>query len=88
VTGAGDGPPTRVRAVVHGHVQGVGFRWATRERLAALGLDGEAVNRPDGAVEVVATGTTDAVDRLVAWLRDGPTPGRVVRVDVDRSRAP
>ena len=88
MTRAGDGPTTRVRAVVHGYVQGVGFRWATRERLAVLGLDGEAVNQADGTVEVVATGAPDAVDRLVAWLRDGPTPGRVARVDVDASPAP
>ncbi|MFJ1511229.1 acylphosphatase [Cellulosimicrobium funkei] len=76
-----------VRALVHGRVQGVGFRWATRERLAALGLDGTATNRPDGTVEVVASGAPDAVDRLVAWLRDGPTPGDVTHVDVERAHA-
>ncbi|QJW37421.1 acylphosphatase [Cellulosimicrobium protaetiae] len=75
--------PVALRAVVHGRVQGVGFRWATRERLAALGLDGAATNRPDGTVEVVATGPRGAVDRLVAWLREGTTPGHVTRVDVD-----
>lgn len=82
MTGSPDAPVV-VRAVVHGRVQGVGFRWATRERLTVLGLDGAATNRPDGTVEVVATGPPDAVDRLVAWLRDGPTPGHVTRVDVD-----
>jgi acylphosphatase len=82
VTGGGAGPASSVRAVVHGHVQGVGFRVATRDRLAALGLDGTATNLPDGTVEVVAAGPRDAVDRLVGWLRDGPTPGRVARVDV------
>ncbi len=82
MTGPPDAPVV-VRAVVHGRVQGVGFRWATRERLTELGLDGAATNRPDGTVEVVATGPPDAVDRLVAWLRDGPTPGHVTRVDVD-----
>lgn len=71
-----------LRAVVHGHVQGVGFRWATRRRLGALGLDGSATNLPDGTVEVVAQGPPGALDDLVAWLRDGPTPGRVTGVDV------
>ena len=82
MTGAAPGRASAVHAVVHGRVQGVGFRWATRERLAALGLDGEARNRADGTVEVVASGPPDAVEALVAWLRDGPTPGRVTRVDV------
>lgn len=80
--------PVALRAVVHGRVQGVGFRWATRERLVALGLDGAATNRPDGTVEVVVAGPRSAVDRLVAWLRDGPTPGHVTRVDVDLGAGP
>ncbi|MFF2268981.1 acylphosphatase [Cellulosimicrobium cellulans] len=85
-----EGPdaPAALRAVVHGRVQGVGFRWATRERLVALGLDGAATNRPDGTVEVVATGPRSGVDQLVAWLRDGPTPGHVTRVDVDQDGGP
>ncbi|MGO1295422.1 MAG: acylphosphatase, partial [Cellulosimicrobium funkei] len=48
---------------------------------------GTATNRPDGTVEVVASGAPDAVDRLVAWLRDGPTPGDVTHVDVERAHA-
>jgi len=79
------GGASTVRAVVHGRVQGVGFRWATRERLGALGLDGTATNLPDGTVEVTASGAPEVVGRLVSWLRDGPTPGRVTRVDVDTS---
>jgi len=84
VTEAAPGARGRLRAVVHGHVQGVGFRWTTRVRLDELGLDGTATNRPDGTVEVVASGAPDALDRLAAWLADGPTPGRVTRVDVER----
>ncbi|MBD5786941.1 acylphosphatase [Cellulosimicrobium terreum] len=77
---------------MHGHVQGVGFRWATRARLAELGLDGAATNRDDGTVEVVASGDQDALDELARWLRGGGTPGRVTGVDVpgdaDRRRGP
>lgn len=87
MTGA-PGAPVALRVVVHGRVQGIGFRWATRERLVALGLDGVATNRRDGTVEVVVTGPRSAVDRLVAWLRDGPTPGHVTRVDVDQDAGP
>lgn len=69
-------------AVVHGHVQGVGFRWTTRERLAGLGLDGAAENRADGTVVVVARGDTERLGALLRWLRGPGTPGRVERVDV------
>lgn len=70
-----------VRAVVHGHVQGVGFRWATTRRAAELGLACEAQNRPDGTVLVTARGEAPAIEALVDWLRNGRTPGRVTGVD-------
>ncbi|WP_235534239.1 MULTISPECIES: acylphosphatase [unclassified Oerskovia] len=77
-----DASVTAVRAVVHGHVQGVGFRWATARRAAELGLACEAQNLPDGTVLVTARGAVSAVDALVAWLRSDRTPGRVTGVDV------
>ncbi len=46
----------RLTAWVHGHVQGVGFRWWTRSRALELGLTGFAANKPDGRVHVVAQG--------------------------------
>jgi acylphosphatase len=72
----------RRAAVVSGVVQGVGFRWATRERARALGVAGLARNRPDGTVEVEAEGTPEAVDELVAWLRTGPPSAAVSGVEV------
>lgn len=84
----GDDPRDRrdegaLRALVHGHVQGVGFRWATRRRAGALGLECDAQNLPDGTVLVTARGPVDTVAELLAWLRGGSTPGHVTRVDVD-----
>lgn len=65
-----------------GVVQGVGFRWATRERARALGVTGSARNRPDGTVEVEAEGDADAVETLVAWLHTGPPSAAVSAVEV------
>ena len=45
---------SRLTAWVHGHVQGVGFRWATRVRALELGLTGYAKNYADGRVLVIA----------------------------------
>jgi acylphosphatase len=72
-------PTTRLEAVVHGHVQGVGFRWSTRTHALALGLTGSAVNLPDGRVRVVAEGPAPAAAMLWEWLRTG-APGRVDEV--------
>ncbi len=70
----------RCRAIVSGRVQGVFFR-DTCERVATgLGVRGWVRNRPDGTVEVVAEGSRDAVDSLLAWCREGPPRARVDRL--------
>ncbi|MCB1286468.1 MAG: acylphosphatase, partial [Mycobacterium sp.] len=57
--------PTRLTAWVHGHVQGVGFRWWTRSRALELGLAGYAANQADGRVLVVAQGPRPACEQLL-----------------------
>ncbi|MCF8605967.1 acylphosphatase [Gordonia sp. HY442] len=81
------GQPQRLNAWVHGHVQGVGFRWWTRSRALELGLVGYASNQADGRVHVVAEGPPEALDALVAALRSGETPGRVDLVVEDFASA-
>jgi acylphosphatase len=73
----------RVTARVHGHVQGVGFRWWTRSRALELGLVGYAANMRDGRVEVVAQGSREACQQLLDLLQSGNTPGRVDNVTAD-----
>jgi acylphosphatase len=71
------GAPVRLTAWVTGRVQGVGFRWWTREQARALGLAGHAANLEDGRVEVVAEGAAPVCRELLARLRGPGTPGRV-----------
>lgn len=78
-------PAVRLTAWVHGHVQGVGFRWWTRSRALELGLTGYASNRPDGRVLVVAQGPRPACESLLGLLSGGTTPGRVDNVVADWS---
>jgi acylphosphatase len=72
----------RRRVVVQGHVQGVFFRETTRRRALAEGVAGWVRNQPDGTVEAVLEGERDAVERLVAFLREGPRGARVDWIDV------
>jgi DNA ligase D-like protein (predicted 3'-phosphoesterase) len=76
-----------VRAVVHGEVQGVGFRDATVGRARALGVLGWVRNGEDGTVQVHAEGPQPAVGELLTFLHDGPPPAHVAGVDVERVRA-
>lgn len=75
----------RLTAWVHGHVQGVGFRWWTRSRALEFGLTGYASNRPDGRVQVVAQGVRRDCEKLLELLQGGNTPGRVDKVIADWS---
>ncbi len=75
--------PVRLTAWVHGHVQGVGFRWWTRSRALELGLTGYAANQPDGRVLVVAQGPRRDCAQLLDLLRGGTTPGSVDTVVAD-----
>jgi acylphosphatase len=70
----------RVHAVVSGEVQGVGFRYAARERAAELGVAGWVRNLPDGTVEAEVEGESGAVERMLAWLDRGPRAARVASV--------
>lgn len=69
------------RFLVRGKVQGVFFRAATRERALQLQLDGDAINLPDGSVEVIAAGESPSLEALAEWLRHGPPMARVDRLE-------
>lgn len=72
---------SRIRAIVSGVVQGVGYRaWAQRTA-ASLGLTGWVRNLPDGSVETVAEGDVETVERFVSLLRQGPKFAEVERIE-------
>jgi acylphosphatase len=81
-TGGEDGAIVRRRVVVHGEVQGVGFRASCARRAAGSGVAGWVRNTAPGDVEAVFEGRRGPVDALVAWCREGPPWARVVDVDV------
>ncbi len=74
----------RLRATVHGLVQGVGFRYSVLSEAKSLGLSGFVENRPDGSVHVEAEGPPEQLDRLEAFLRAGPRWARVDELLTER----
>ena len=67
--------------IVHGRVQGVGYRDATVQTAFLLNVKGWVRNRSDGTVEAHAQGARDAVEGFVEWCRKGPPLARVLEVD-------
>lgn len=62
----------RIRLVVRGVVQGVGFRLSMQRVARTAGAAGWVRNRSDGSVEAEVEGGREAVDAVVAWARTGP----------------
>lgn len=72
----------QLHAVVRGHVQGVGFRYFVVDRAEDLDLVGYVRNLGDGrAVEVVAEGPRDDLEKLLVELWNGPRGSRVAGVE-------
>jgi len=69
-----------------GRVQGVWFRESMRQEAERLGVTGWVCNRPDGSVEAVIQGSTEAVNALLAWTKTGPPMAQVERVIVSDTR--
>jgi DNA ligase D-like protein (predicted 3'-phosphoesterase) len=72
-----------VRAVVHGRVQGVGYRDATLRCARDVGVMGWVRNGGEGKVLVHAEGSEGAVEELIVFLNEGPPGARVVDVAIE-----
>lgn len=63
-------------------MQGVWYRESCRRAALAAGVGGWVRNNPDGTVEAVLEGDAAGVERLLAWMGDGPRLAIVTNVDV------
>lgn len=71
----------RLHAIIHGRVQGVSFRYYTTLKARELGITGWVLNRSDGKVELIAEGTSEALEQLESWLHEGSPAANVTRVE-------
>ncbi len=71
----------QLQAIVRGRVQGVNFRYYTRQQARQLGITGYVRNLWDGTVQVVAEGTRHRLGQLLNWLHTGPSMAFVEKVE-------
>ncbi|MBM4432591.1 MAG: acylphosphatase [Chloroflexi bacterium] len=74
-----------VRIIVYGRVQGVFFRAFASRQAKELGLTGYVRNLPGGAVEAQAEGERKQLEKLIGYLRVGPSAAEVERVETEWS---
>jgi acylphosphatase len=69
--------------VIHGRVQGVGFRAFVEDTAERFGLAGWVRNRRDGTVEAVLAGPEQAVTNASEACRNGPRGAEVTKIDIE-----
>jgi acylphosphatase len=70
------------RIVVHGRVQGVGFRYFIQRTGKHHGLTGNVRNLPDDTVEIVVEGPAGPVEDFIRAVRKGPPLASVERLNI------
>ena len=73
----------RLHATVEGRVQGVAFRYFVQENAVILGVTGWVRNRWNGAVEVLAEGGQQNLEKFYQILQRGPRAAFVSDVSVE-----
>ena len=72
--------PHTISIIITGKVQGVYYRQSAKEKAIELNITGIVKNLPDGNVHIVATGTPEQLNELVAWCWQGPRRAKVTGV--------
>ncbi len=70
-----------IHLIIHGRVQGVGYRAWTAGTAKRLGLAGWVRNRRDGTVEAVFTGTSNQLAAMRAECERGPLAAKVTHIE-------
>lgn len=73
----------RIHAIIHGHVQGVSFRYYTLQEANKLNVAGWVRNRKDGTVEVLAEGDRPALNALCEFLKRGSPEAQVKNIEIN-----
>ncbi len=68
--------------IVHGHVQGVGFRWYVLGCASRTGIKGYVRNLVDGSVMIIAQGNAEQFMLFCEQVRDGGSRARVTGMDI------
>ncbi|MCS0496684.1 acylphosphatase [Ancylobacter sp. MQZ15Z-1] len=74
--------PQATRLIIHGRVQGVGYRAWLADRARREGHAGWVRNRREGTVEALIHATPESLAAFVEACRAGPPSARVTNIEV------
>lgn len=73
----------RAHLIIHGAVQGVGFRYFAYRWAEKLKLNGWVRNNWDDSVETEVEGERSAVEEYIEQMKIGPRSAHINKVDVE-----
>jgi acylphosphatase len=74
------------RIIVHGMVQGVGFRYFVQRVGKKLNLTGDVRNLPDATVEIHVEGPLRQLEEFIGEVRRGPSMAYVERLEIQETQ--
>jgi acylphosphatase len=69
-----------IHLIIKGKVQGVFYRASAKKKAEELGISGWVKNTAEGHVELIATGSDEALEAFMAWCWMGPQKARVTEL--------
>jgi acylphosphatase len=67
---------------IHGHVQGVGFRYFVMQKAVSFNIKGFVKNKMNGIVYIEAEGEQEQLELFIQACRQGPSHAWVEKVDI------
>lgn len=76
---------TTKHLIIHGRVQGVGYRAYMGMEANRLGVTGWVRNRANGTVEATIHGGPEEISKVLDWAQRGPPAAHVTSIDVNEA---
>ena len=70
-----------IQIEVFGLVQGVGFRYSTKNKAIELGVKGTVENTKDWTVRITGFGDESAIFAFLKWCHHGPPSSKVEKLE-------
>ncbi len=76
----------KVYVIIYGKVQGVWFRYNTKNKANELGLYGWVKNIDDDKVEAVFEGEEQKIYSIIEWCSKGPPKAKVNKIEIFKKK--
>jgi acylphosphatase len=76
--------PTK-HVLIKGKVQGVFYRASAKKKAEGLAITGWIKNTYGGDVEALISGTSDSLEKFIAWCYEGPADAEVSEVIINEA---